>query len=44
MIFVLEQCLLFTSAAHIQVHFRLEFIIEANTMNPDQTVPLDLDP
>ena len=25
------------SAAYIQVHFRLDFIMEANTMNPDQT-------
>ena len=30
----------FTSAVYIQVHFRLDFIIEANTMNPDQTAPL----
>ena len=37
-IFVLK-CLLFTSAAYIQVHFRLNFIMEANTMNPDQTAP-----
>ena len=28
-----------TSAAHIQVHFRLDFFMEANTMNPDQTAP-----
>ena len=27
------------SAAHIQVHFRLDFIMEANTMSPDQTAP-----
>ena len=33
-------CLLFTSAAYIQMHFRLLMIIEANTMNPDQTAPL----
>ena len=26
-------------AAYIHVHFRLDFIIEANTMNPDQTAP-----
>ena len=32
-------CLLFMPAAYIQVHFRLDFIIEANTMNPDQTAP-----
>ena len=25
------------SVAYIQVHFRLDFIMEANTMNPDQT-------
>ena len=31
---------LFTSAVYVQVHFRLHFIIEANTMNPDQTAPL----
>ena len=30
----------FTSAAYIQVHFRLDFIMEANTMDPDQTAPL----
>ena len=29
----------FSSAAYIQVHFRLNFIMEANTMNPDQTAP-----
>ena len=28
-----------TSAANIQVNFRLDFINEANTMNPDQTAP-----
>ena len=33
-------CLLFTSAAYIQVQFRLDFIKEANTMNPNQTVPM----
>ena len=27
------------SAAFIQVHLRLVFIMEANTMNPDQTAP-----
>ena len=24
---------------HIQVHLKLDFIMEANTMNPDQTAP-----
>ena len=28
-----------TPAACFQVHFRLDFIMEANTMNPDQTAP-----
>ena len=28
--------LLFTSAAYIQFHLSLDFIIEVNTMNPDQ--------
>ena len=32
-------CLLFMSAAYIHVHFRLEFIMVADTMNPDQTAP-----
>ena len=27
------------AAAYIQVHFRLYFIMEANTTNPDQTAP-----
>ena len=27
------------SAAYIQVHFRLDLTMEANTMNPDQTAP-----
>ena len=31
--------LLFTSAAYIQVHFKLNLIMEANTMNPDQMFP-----
>ena len=31
--------LLYTSAAITLVHFRLDFIMEANTMNPDQTAP-----
>ena len=39
-IFFLWICLLFSSAAYIQVHFRLDFILDANAMNPDQTVPL----
>ena len=34
----------FTSAAYIQIHFRLDFIIyfinEGTTMNPDLTAPL----
>ena len=29
------------SVAYIQVHFRVDFIIEANTINPDQTAPKD---
>ena len=35
--FSLKLCLLFTSAAYIQVYFRLDFIMDANTMNPDHT-------
>ena len=35
--FVPKWCLLITSAAYIQVHFSLDFITGANTMNPDQT-------
>ena len=27
-------------AANIQMHFKLHFIMEANTMIPDQTAPL----
>ena len=27
------------SSTNIQMHFRLDFIMEANTMNPDQTAP-----
>ena len=47
--FLSQKCfLLFTSAAYIQVHFRLDIIMEANTMNPGQTAPpweqSDLDP
>ena len=33
--------MLFTSAAKIQMHFRLHLIIEANTMNADQTTPIE---
>ena len=29
--------LLFMSVAYMQVHFRLDFIMEENTMNPYQT-------
>ena len=29
----------FMSAAYIPVHFRLDFIMVANTMNPDQIAP-----
>ena len=32
-------CLHFTSATYIQVHFRQDFIMKANTMNPEQTAP-----
>ena len=32
--------MLTSSIAYIIMHFRLDFIIEANTMNPDQTAPL----
>ena len=35
-------CLLFTPAAYIHEHFRVDFIMEANTMIPDQTAPLGL--
>ena len=28
------------SSAYIQVHFRLDFIMEAGTMNSDQAAPL----
>ena len=31
--------MLFTSTTYIQVQFRLNFIVEANTMKPDQTAP-----
>ena len=36
-VFILKILSAFTSAAYIQVQFRLDFIMEANTMNPDQT-------
>ena len=42
--FLSLKCLLFTSVAYIQVHFRLEFFMEANNMNPDQTALSDLAP
>ena len=39
-IFCLENVVfLFASAAYIQVRFRLDFIMEANNVNPDQTAP-----
>ena len=31
----------FASAAYIQVHFQLDYLMEANNMNPDQ---MDLGP
>ena len=31
------------SAKYIQMHLRLDFIIVANTMSPDQTAPLQSD-
>ena len=38
--FGLKMLSAFTSAVYnIQVHFRLDFIMEANTLNPDQTAP-----
>ena len=30
----------FKSAAYIQVDFRLDFIMEAHIINPDQTAPI----
>ena len=30
------------SAAYIHMHFRLEFHIEANNMNSDETAPLEV--
>ena len=36
-----KYCVCFlTSAAYIQVYFKKDFIMEANTMNPDQTAPV----
>ena len=32
-------CLLFMPAAFFQVHIKLDFFMDANTMNPDQTAP-----
>ena len=37
LIIVLKMLSAFMSAAYIQVHFRLDFFMEANNMNPDQT-------
>ena len=37
----MKMCLFFMSAAYIQVHFRLDFVMEANTMSPDQTACKD---
>ena len=31
-------------AAYIQVHFRLDFFMEANNMNLDKTAPKDIGP
>ena len=36
-----SQTITFTSAANIHVQFRLVFIMEANTMNPDQTALME---
>ena len=33
----------FMPAAKILEHFRLDFIVEENTMNPDQIAPLEAD-
>ena len=38
-IFVQEMSSTFMSAEYIQVHFRLDFLKEANNMNSDQTSP-----
>ena len=35
-----ESVCFLTSAAYNQVHFSLDFILEANAMNPDRTAPL----
>ena len=37
--FVLKILSAFLGLLHIQVHFRLNFSMEANTMNFDQTAP-----
>ena len=29
----------FTSVAYTQVHFRLDFVMETNSKNPDQAAP-----
>ena len=39
-VFVLKMSSVVMSAAYIQVHFRLDSIMESNIMNPDQTAPL----
>ena len=43
--FVLTMFLVITSSVsslyYIQLHFRLVFIMKANTVNPDQTAPSD---
>ena len=39
--FVLKYCLLLSSAENIQMHFRLDFTMEANNVDPDQTAPLE---
>ena len=39
-IFLSSKCGLFIiSAAYMQVHFKLDFIMKANTINHDQTAP-----
>ena len=42
-IFFPENVACFLPLLHIQVHSRLDFSMEANTMNPDQTAPLESD-
>ena len=37
--FVLKISSAFTSAVYSQAHFRLDNIMDANTMSPDQTAP-----